>query len=419
MKLLRIVLGLTLAAFLFTQCQKDEMTEQTLKRAEAVPAGTFTVKIKNVSMHNDFYEAGYQVVPVDSVNPGPAFPGASFKFTFHAGRGHRLSFATMYGASNDLFFAPAGTGIELFNGNTPLEGDITSLIGLWDAGTEVNHTGTDEDPHQPVMNIADVGDPHDYGSVASNIYAWLEYNGSSTFTLTLHVKSDGMTPLSPVAWVVHSGGYPIFEVGQPDYGNGLEHLAEMGNAVDLGENLIDNSGYISPISPGVWVVHKKGQKPIFKEGSPDYGLGLEDIAEMGDPTALYQALMDAGFDCGVYNTPDGASGPAPLFAGDSYTFHVSLEPGDYLSFASMLGTSNDLFFAFDEKGMSLFNGNRAKSGELHGVYLWDAGTEVNELPGAATMDTEENGTVRKIMDVNDGFNYPEIQNMIEVSVWQN
>ena len=43
----------------------------------------------------------------------------------------------MFVASNDLFYAPNGDGIELFNGNTPVTGDITSQILLWDAGQKL------------------------------------------------------------------------------------------------------------------------------------------------------------------------------------------------------------------------------------------------------------------------------------------
>ena len=50
--------------------------------------------------------------------------------------------------SNDLFLAPLGTGIDLYdeNGN-PVNGDITDQVYLWDAGTEVNRApGSDDQP---------------------------------------------------------------------------------------------------------------------------------------------------------------------------------------------------------------------------------------------------------------------------------
>lgn len=63
------------------------------------------------------------------------------KYTFSFSATHvedRLSFATMFVQSNDLVYAPGDEGISLFNKYTPISGDITSTLLLWDAGTEVN-----------------------------------------------------------------------------------------------------------------------------------------------------------------------------------------------------------------------------------------------------------------------------------------
>ena len=38
---------------------------------------------------------------------------------------------------------------------------------------------------------------------------------------------------------------------------------------------------------------------------------------------------------GVFNTPVGASSPAPAFPGDSYSFEFSAAPGNKLSFATV------------------------------------------------------------------------------------
>ena len=40
--------------------------------------------------------------------------------------------------TNDLFFSPSSMGIALFSGTTPISGDITSKVMLYDAGTEIN-----------------------------------------------------------------------------------------------------------------------------------------------------------------------------------------------------------------------------------------------------------------------------------------
>ena len=41
--------------------------------------------------------------------------------------GDYLSFATMFVQSNDLFYAPEPSGIPLFDGETPVDGDMTEI----------------------------------------------------------------------------------------------------------------------------------------------------------------------------------------------------------------------------------------------------------------------------------------------------
>lgn len=421
----------TLATAMFTSCEKEALFHKQfgdeLGHHPGIPEGTFAVTIENVSVDYDYFEAGGQFIPDGESSPGPAHPGQSFTIKFHATKGHKLSFSSMYGKSNDLFYAPSGEGISLFSGDTPLTGDITGLISLWDAGTEVNHApasgedgADDSQPIASVRNTDNVMDGYSYNTVEENIKVWLEYDGISEFTLKIDVLEGSSTPLSPVAWVVHYDMQnPIFTEGQLDYGNGLEALAETGNAGPLSEYLEMHSGYVSPVAPGVWVVHKKGQKPIFKEGKPEYGNGLEMLSEVGDPTGVYQSLMDLGYNTGVYNTPLGEGSPGPLFPGQSYTFTVEAKVGEYLSFGSMLGKSNDLFFAPDDMGIRLYHGATPLSFDATDqIKLWDAGTEVNEYPGAGINQGAGEGTVesKNVMVVNDQFHWPDVSQVIKVTI---
>ncbi|MBA2744606.1 MAG: spondin domain-containing protein, partial [Flavisolibacter sp.] len=58
---------------------------------------------------------------------GPILPGQSAQFSFNAGPGTRLQFETMFVQSNDWFYSFSGKkGLRLFNGNTPVTGDVTS-----------------------------------------------------------------------------------------------------------------------------------------------------------------------------------------------------------------------------------------------------------------------------------------------------
>ncbi len=74
--------------------------------------------------------------------PPPIGPGGRFTFSFDASPGDRLSFATMFVQSNDLFYALPADGLPLFDaGGMPVGGDVTAQVALYDAGTEV-----DEEP---------------------------------------------------------------------------------------------------------------------------------------------------------------------------------------------------------------------------------------------------------------------------------
>ena len=147
------------------------------------------------------------------------------------------------------------------------------------------------------------------------------------------------------------------------------------------------------------------------------------LAEDGDPATLASNIMNGS---GVFNTPDGASQPGPLLAGNSYSFSFTASPGEYLSFASMFVQSNDLFYAPAGMGITLFeaDGQPVTGAVTSQILLWDAGTEVNEMPGVGlnqaprqsgpNVGLDENGTVRL---VNDGFSYPATSEVIEVSVF--
>jgi hypothetical protein len=427
MKALRLTLGVAFFAALFTQCEKNPNFDRPFKdgfdykNAESTPAGSYTVTVENISAPYSFFESGVASIPEGKSEAGPALPGESFKFSFHAGPAHKLSFATMYGWSNDGFYAPAGAGISLYSGDTPVTGDITSQVMLWDAGTEMNqmpgsensHDGANTDENVKLMSA--VGDGFDYGMVATNLKVSLEYNGKSLFTVTIDNLSGSTTPISPVAWVVHSSDNPLFEAGMADYGKGLEDLAETGNAAPLGAYLAVNSGYVSPVAPVLWVLHDKDDYPVFTLGTPDYGIGLEALAETGNPEPLYESLITEGYETGFQATRTDGSG-GPLFPGQKYIFTFDGRVGQSLSIACMLGASNDIFFSTGDQGIKLSNGV-AEMDLTHFIELYDAGTEVNEYPGAQTQaNTEENGVVHLL---NDGLPWPEASQVIKVTIRKN
>jgi hypothetical protein len=94
-------------------------------------------------------------IPVGSNGPGPIGPGGAYEFTFVAKPGMRLSVITMFGQSNDWFYAPSHRGVELFKNGKAISGDMTAEFMLYDAGTEVNEEpgiGPNQAPRQSAPN---------------------------------------------------------------------------------------------------------------------------------------------------------------------------------------------------------------------------------------------------------------------------
>jgi hypothetical protein len=183
-------------------------------------------------------------------------------------------------------------------------------------------------------------------------------------------------------------------------------------ATDNTLRLPDGNMTGAPIAPGAYAIVKDGAM-LFEQSKPAGSGGLESLAEDGNAEALIANLK----------TMKGVR-EAGLFV-PGQPFDVTAKPGERLVFASMFVQSNDLFFAPDPKGIDLFDGTKIpRSADVTGdVMLWDAGTEVNEAPGAgpnqaprqtaANTGPDENGVVRP---VSDGFSYPPVGEVIQVVV---
>lgn len=427
----KIVSLFAASTLFFTACDLDDD-----KDFDPIPTGEFTVRVENIQAGKNFFNSG----TTDAVGPG-----GTLSFSFNAGKGAYLSLASMFVQSNDLFYGFEDTGLALYDANgDPVTGDVTSEIMLWDAGTEVNQepgVGTDQAPRQAGANtgaaengtvklVADVADGYTYPANSEVIQVELAHDGGTEFTVTLNNVSDMyalQSPIAPGVWAVHNSGMPIFTKDQAA-ANGLEGLAEDGANADTGMYLADNSGYVSPFAPGVFVLSGAGY-PLFQDGMIQAGNGLEKLAEDGGPGDLdtYVTSLPTVLGHGIFSEPVGQSGGAPIFPGDAYEFTFFAAEGDYLNLASMLIQSNDLFVAFDDMGIALFNNGVPVTGDVSSMLkLWDAGTEVNEYPGAGnnqaprqtgpnTGDTE----AVKVMVVNDGFTYPAVNELIRVTISAN
>ena len=125
--------------------------------------------------------------PVGAAAAGPIGPGGAYEFTITASAGAKLSLATMFVPSNDLFFAPDGNGIALFNATgTATSGDVTSQIKLWDAGTEINQEpgiGTDQVQRQSAGNSG-AADPNKTVRLVSDGFTYPAVSSAIKVTVT-------------------------------------------------------------------------------------------------------------------------------------------------------------------------------------------------------------------------------------------
>jgi len=437
------------------------------------PTSSFTVSIENVTTPSDFFQSGVFNTPVGGSDPAPLFPGDAYEFTIDAGPnvlpgdgGTRVSFVTMFVQSNDLFYAPGEEGIALYDeqgmpiGSNGPE-DVTDQIDLWDAGTEVNETtgGPNQKPQQDPM-AEDVGmDENGVVTLIENntdqagntlpadeevILVTVEYLGEVSFKIRIENVSDMGTievpgsgtaavPLSPGVFVVHTQSAPLFEDGVATSSGGVvesmegvENIAEDGFPEALIADASAKTGLIVPLSPGAFAVHEAGLAPIYMAQSPDFGEGLEAVAEDGIPGDLATSLMGkAGVStAAAFDTPVGSSSPAAIGPGASYEFSFDAVPGDRLSLATMFVQSNDWFYAFSQDGLALFDGDQPVSGDVtSSVFLYDAGTEIDEVPGAGlnqvirqgTADTGPADSNTSVRVVNDS-SIPATESIIRINI---
>ncbi|WP_126246123.1 spondin domain-containing protein [Chitinophaga rhizosphaerae] len=384
------VLLLATSVSLLAACHKDDDMPMMKEK---------TVMVENVLQAKNLVESGAFVGPGKPGTPPVVFPGQEVAFSFSAGKGQAVSFATMYGWSNDLFFAPANPGIALYDAmGKPLEGDVSGQLRLWDNGSRVNqspgasvtHPGTPESKPVAEVGAADA-QGNTYLPASSLMKCMLKYDGNSRFTLTIRNVSGGTaneTPFSPGVWAVSNilggnllNGMPLYESGKPS-ANGLTPLAESGNNQMLAEYAAMQTGILTPLSPILIVVYRGNENPLFMVGEKDRGKGLADLAQKGDASKLESSLKLVAGVRHVYVAKAANTGVLlPVLgqsAGGSISQRISFEPGDRVTFATMFGYSNDWFYSFGADGiMAGVAGNQTDK-----VTLYDNGTAVDQYPGA-------------------------------------
>jgi hypothetical protein len=185
-------------------------------------------------------------------------------------------------------------------------------------------------------------------------------------------------------------------------------------ATDQTLRLPDGRTIAAPIAPSVYVVAPR-PNVLFTPGKcADKALGRS--AEDGN----FQPLLDK------VSGLKGLTASGMFIPGQPFTF--AAWPGDHLQFATMFVQSNGLFFAPRDGGIALFDlGGRAMHGKVTSrVALFDAGTDVNQAPGAGpdqaprqakpNTGAAERMPIELVANRHDGFTYPPVESVIEVEI---
>jgi len=244
----------------------------------------------------------------------PLQPGERFEFTFTAGSnvvpgsGMKLSLLSMFGQSNDAFYAAQPGGIDLFRDDadndrqdpTPIGLDqpanVTDQIALWDAGTEADQEpgfGDAQAPRQPERDFGDVqggvvnrmddidGDGNPENDKNGNGQLDTEANGEYEFPAV----SDAVDVTVSSRVIEQTGNQG--ESGVYEFTVTIKNVSDETNTVLTSES--SNEERPVNISPGVFAAHID-QNPVSGDDviffSPDGTAeeqhpleGVEEIAE--------------------------------------------------------------------------------------------------------------------------------------------
>lgn len=413
------IAALVMGGVWLSSCDNDDDDDKPGDKASI-----FT--IENVSTVKDFVQSGTFVG--QGATGDIIAPGESVHITFNAAKGQALMFATMYGYSNDIFFAPANPGIALYKADgTPITGDVSSSIKLWDNGTRINekpgpsinHPGTINNGKVKMINGTD-DEGNTYPAASDLMKLQLTYDKTrSQFTLIITNVSNNTaneTPFSPGVWVVSNvlqgklvNEKPFFIAGENSTAD-LTKLAEEGNVDDLYNTVKDKTGIITTLSPTLVVIYTGDINPIYQLNNKDSGNGLKTLAQTGNANALKESLSKLSNVRNVY-----IAGKDVLYPGDKTQVQYSAYKGDNIAFATMFGYSNDWFYS---NGSSLTAITAAEITAY--TKLLDDGTAVSQYPGAGNAQAIFGGTQipedKVISEVGDTFPVPSVSSILKVTL---
>lgn len=168
----------------------------------------------------------------------------------------------------------------------------------------------------------------------------------------------------------------------------------------------------APIAPGAFAI-VSGDASVFEDGRPTTNQGLEQLAEDGNAEPLIASLKATpGVRMAGLFIP-GQPFEVVVAPGDRLVFATMFVQSNDLFYAPR----REGLELFDG------NGNAIAGDITNAVALWDAGTEVNQQPGvgseqaprqaSANFGTAEQGVVHMVAD---GFAYPDVEDVVRVVI---
>jgi len=351
-----------------------------------------------------------------SVGRGP-LNDADFQYQieFQAVPGTRFTPVTMMGNSNDWFLSPEDfAGIDLFPNGQPLTGNIAGELILFDLGVEADNMPENFPPAganvgpldpDPLARIVDRGGRRGDTYITADLAYEASADGQSAGTFTLTIRpvaamlpnpnaapsSDNGFVATPGIVVLHTQPEPLFAIGEVDRAVGLEAIAEDGNPdalaawfreVGTGGAPVRLASTLSTFSPGLVYAFNTERDPFFVQGDVNNpNNGLEQLAEDGSNTEAVDFINSLGLPVFASNETENI-GP-----GEALTFELEVSQGQNykFGFGTMLVETNDWFISYNNVGFPLFDetGVNPVSGTEASVraYLYDAGTEVDQAVG--------------------------------------
>ncbi|MET1412305.1 spondin domain-containing protein [Roseibium sp. HPY-6] len=191
-------------------------------------------------------------------------------------------------------------------------------------------------------------------------------------------------------------------------------IAGTANATTVDITFNNSNGFGFLVTPVYTGLHS-GNFDAFNKGATA-SAGIEQIAEVPVPPNPPNLIAPERLAVEPNSQGGFISGPGPILDGQSATLTIDVtDPATnrYATFLSMFVPSNDTFFGNDDPfAYEIFDdmGNLIEQTiQITGRSIWDAGTEVNQLFGAAApgqniqLGDDENGVITRLIDIDAGL----------------